>query len=209
MTGENCKENSKLSCVDCSVTACRYGKDNYPEFCLTAKLSEEDKSAVIRDYFEDELTGKMSICSVEVEGEFYGEMARVEETMEFARRIGARKLGLAYCGELEEESALYAKILRLNGFEVVSVMCKAGGVDEGGFLFGEPNGRVMCNPMLQAKLLNEAGTDFNIVLGLCVGSDTLFMKHSDAPTTIMITKDRLTCNNPAVTLYRPERRKLV
>ena len=205
-------ENDKklpLSCVDCAVTACRFGKDNYPDFCLTKALSPEDKASVIPSYFEDELISKCSVCSVEVEGEYYGEMARVEETMEFARRIGAKKIGLAFCTELAWEAELYTKILRLNGFEAVPVMCKIGQLDEGEMLGGKKNGRVMCNPIGQALYLNREKTDFNILMGLCVGSDTLFLRYAQAVTTIMINKDRLTANNPAVTLYRPERRKLV
>ena len=206
---EESKNGYPLSCVDCSVTACRFGKDNYPEFCLTKKLSEDDKEEVLPKYFSDDITSKCSVCSVEVEGEYYGQMARVEETMEFARRIGAEKIGLAYCSDMVNEAELYARILRINGFSVVSVICKYGELDEGAVLYGTPNGRVMCNPIGQAQFLNAAKTDMNILIGLCVGSDSLFIKHSDALTTIMINKDRLTCNNPAVTLYRPERRKLV
>lgn len=198
-----------LSCVDCAVTACRFGRDDYPDFCLTKRLADGEAQSLIPDYFRDEILSKCSICSVEVEGEFYGEMARVEETMEFARRIGAKKIGLAFCGELQSEAELYIKILEINGFEVVPVCCKVGGLDEGEALFGKPSGKPMCNPIGQARIMNAERTDFNILMGLCVGSDTLFIRHADAPATVMINKDRLTCNNPAVTLYRPERRKLV
>ena len=59
----------------------------------------------------------------------------------------------------------------------------------------------MCNPILQARLLEEEGTDFNIVVGLCVGHDSLFYKYSKAPTTTLIVKDRVTGNNPAAVLY--------
>ena len=76
-------------------------------------------------------------------------------------------------------------------------------------LDGEASGRTLCNSVLQARLLNDAGTEMNILMGLCAGSDALFVKYASAMTTIMINKDRITCNNPAVTLYRPERRKLV
>ena len=36
----------------------------------------------------------------------------------------------------------------------------------------------MCNPIFQAKMLNEAKTDLNVVVGLCVGHDSLFYKYS-------------------------------
>ena len=203
------KDKLPLSCVDCAVTACRYGREDYPAFCPTKNMDPEKRAAVIPEYFADEESARFSTCSIEVEGEYYGQMARVEETMEFARRVGAKKIGLAYCVEMAAEAELYTHILEINGFEVVAVDCKVGGLDEGQVLFGQANGRVMCNPLGQAKLLEEAKTDFNLLMGLCPGSDTLFIKTCRTMTSILINKDRLTCNNPAVTLYRPERRKLV
>ena len=59
----------------------------------------------------------------------------------------------------------------------------------------------MCNPIMQAKVLEQQGTDFNIVIGLCVGHDTLFLRHTHAPTTVMIVKDRVLAHNPAAALY--------
>lgn len=35
----------------------------------------------------------------------------------------------------------------------------------------------ICNPVLQAKVLNEAKTDLNVINGLCVGHDSLFIKR--------------------------------
>ena len=52
----------------------------------------------------------------------------------------------------------------------------------------------------QAKLLEE-GTEFNIVVGLCVGHDSLFIKYSKAPTTVLIVKDRILAHNPIGALY--------
>ena len=59
----------------------------------------------------------------------------------------------------------------------------------------------MCNPVLQAKLLNKAKTDLNVVVGLCVGHDSLFYKYSEALTTTAVTKDRVLGHNPVAALY--------
>jgi len=59
----------------------------------------------------------------------------------------------------------------------------------------------MCNPIAQAQILNEQLTDFNIVVGLCVGHDSLFFKHSEAPVTVLVAKDRVLGHNPAAALY--------
>ena len=67
----------------------------------------------------------------------------------------------------------------------------------------------MCNPKTQAKILNEAKTELNFIVGLCVGHDMLFTKASDAPVSSIITKDRVLANNPAGAVYsRYWRRKL-
>ena len=59
----------------------------------------------------------------------------------------------------------------------------------------------MCNPLLQAEVLNQEKTEFNVVLGLCVGHDSLFLKKSDALCTVLAAKDRVTGHNPLAALY--------
>ena len=63
-------------------------------------------------------------------------------------------------------------------------------------------GKNMCNPIMQAKLLNREKTDLNIVIGLCVGHDSLFYKYSDALCTTLVTKDRVLAHNPVGALYQ-------
>ena len=60
---------------------------------------------------------------------------------------------------------------------------------------------VMCNPVAQAMLLNEQKTQFNVVIGLCVGHDSMFYKYSEAMCTTLVTKDRVLAHNPAGALY--------
>jgi uncharacterized metal-binding protein len=66
-----------------------------------------------------------------------------------------------------------------------------------------------CNPLLQAELLNRAGTDFNVLVGLCIGHDMLFTSNSKAPVTTLIVKDRLSGHNPVVSLYTRYHRDIV
>ena len=62
----------------------------------------------------------------------------------------------------------------------------------------------MCNPIMQAEVLNETGTDLNVVMGLCVGHDSLFYKYSDALCTTLVTKDRVLGHNPVAALYQAD-----
>ena len=59
----------------------------------------------------------------------------------------------------------------------------------------------MCNPILQAMVLNDGKTDLNVLLGLCVGHDSLFFKYAEAPCTVLAVKDRLLGHNPLAAIY--------
>ena len=132
---------------------------------------------------------------------------RIVETVEFCRRMGYHHLGFAFCGGLIREARIVNEILETNGFEVTSVMCKVGCVDKS-FLGLAPEDKKrgsahesMCDNIDQALILNEAGTEFNIVMGLCVGHDSLFLEHSAARCTVLAVKDRVTGHNPLQPVY--------
>ncbi len=132
---------------------------------------------------------------------------RIIEICEFAKKMGYSKLGLAFCIGLAREARVVAEILEAHGFQVISVVCKAGrtpkeaiGIqDEEKIHRGTDES--MCNPIYQAMLLNEEKTQMNVLLGLCVGHDSLFFKHAKAPTTVLAVKDRVTGHNPLAAIY--------
>ncbi|WP_312281698.1 DUF1847 domain-containing protein [Oscillibacter sp.] len=199
----------KLSCSDCAALACRAkSEENYPKFCLTAGADPERVKEVLEIYQNDEESGEISRVSACIEGEFYGRLTRVEETIEFIKRMHYKKIGIASCVGLMGETRIFSKILKANKIDYYVVGCKVGAIDKSEI--GVPDEKKlnkgcghesMCNPILQAKTLQAEGTDFNIVIGLCVGHDTLFLKHTAAPTTVMIVKDRVLGHNPVAALY--------
>ncbi len=140
---------------------------------------------------------------------------RIVEICEFAKKMNYQRIGLAFCIGLAKEAAIVEKVFQNRDFEVVSVACKAGcvpkeriGVQKADFVvpqIGEliPGAsETMCNPIFQAEILNNEKTEFNIVLGLCVGHDSLFFKHADAYTTVLAVKDRVTGHNPLAAIYQ-------
>lgn len=191
------------TCVDCGTQNCKFKNRTYPEFCLTTHLEDSDMEWALERY-EEGRNKEIMIASAEVEYEGYCQWTRVQEIMEFARKINARKIGIANCIGLINEARIFARILRANGFEVYSVICKVAGKPKSSVgipAVCESIGAAMCNPILQARLLNNVQTDLNVVIGLCVGHDSLFYKYSDAYVTTLVTKDRVTGNNPAAALY--------
>ena len=132
---------------------------------------------------------------------------RIVEICEFAHRLGYKRLGIAFCAGLINEAGVVERILEKNGFEVVSVLCKAGrtpkeqiGLTDAQKIY-QGNFESMCNPIYQAKVLNHEKTELNILIGLCVGHDSLFFKFAEAPTTVLAVKDRVTGHNPLAAVY--------
>ena len=196
----------KRSCIDCGVTNCNLEDGRYPDFCLTTGMNEKVLHEAMSLYEEPE-NRRISQVSASVEHDGYLRWCRVEELIVFSRRMGYKKLGIATCVGLINESRKLAQILRNHGFEVYGVACKCGTqkkADVGCSPECDELGVNMCNPILQAKLLNEEGTDFNIVMGLCVGHDSMFYKYSEAPVTTIVAKDRVTGHNPVAAIYQAD-----
>lgn len=134
--------------------------------------------------------------------------SRLEEIMEFAERMGYTRLGVAYCGGVQFEASLLVPILENRGFEIVSVQCKCGSVskEELGIEDWEKvspgHFEAMCHPVAQAEILNSYRTELNIMVCLCVGHDSLFLKHSAAPCTVLAAKDRVYGHAPLMAVYQ-------
>lgn len=193
------------TCGMCNVHGCKSGEfDKLPANCPCNEKEEQEK--IKKLYYEDE-NYKIAYNSAKVEAEGYCKKTRLEEIMDFANKCGYKKLGVAFCVGLKNEAKIFCSILKHNGFEVNSVICKNGSIPKE-YLKIKDSEKVrpgtyepMCNPIGQATLLNNAHTDLNIILGLCVGHDTLFIKYSKAPVTVFAVKDRVLAHNPIAALY--------
>ncbi|MBQ4339618.1 MAG: DUF1847 domain-containing protein [Firmicutes bacterium] len=197
-------ENIKRSCIDCGNTNCSKMNSTFPPFCPTTDPENTKLIEEIKDLCLNEENQKYLVAAASVEYDYYCKLTRIEEIVEFAKRIGAAKLGIATCIGLINESRTLAKVLRHHGFEVYGIGCKVACIPK--HEVGIPEecetlGVNTCNPIMQAKLLNKEKTDLNVVMGLCVGHDSLFYKYSEAPCTTAVAKDRVLCHNPAAALY--------
>ncbi len=197
------ENKGQRSCADCGSVHCGKPKGEYPEFCLTTHLEQKELEEVLALYDEPE-NHAITLNAADIEFEFYKKYTRIQELVEFAKRMGYKDIGIATCMGLIDETRILAKILRSHGFEVYGVACKVSatpksrvGIDER----CEGVGVAMCNPILQAKLLNKHNTQLNVIMGLCVGHDCLFVKYSEAPVTTLVVKDRVLGHNPVAGLY--------
>jgi len=219
-------KNKYPRCARCPVKVCenRGGKAGdvptlakAPVFC-PMKLMPEEYAAALSEYDKPEVREFARLASVQ-EFQCYErfpdglrtKLPRIEELIQFARKCDYTRLGLAHCGGLAYEAGLLAEILENNGFEVVSVQCKSGavpkeriGVRSDEKIAGSEMWETMCNPIAQAMIINKAKVDLAIMLGLCIGHDTLFIKYCNVPLTVLAVKDRVLGHNPLAALYTSE-----
>ena len=196
------------ACAYCppSVRACRQGEaaERGPGFCPT-KVDPRAQAAA-RAWYDDPEIRRISQESARVEAEGYCKWTRVEEIVQFAKKMGYRKLGIANCISFVDHAYVLSGILESHGFEVVSVACKNDNIpkEELGLADAEKirpgEFEALCNPVAQAELLNGHGCELNIVMGLCIGHDSLFFKHAKGLTTVLVAKDRVLGHNPVAAL---------
>jgi len=205
----------RLSCDSCTLRACLTGTGTCPLGITTetrarwaAQYGEPGTCAFAREALLVHNAAALHLP----EGGVVPRNPRIEEIAQFARRMGYTHLGIAFCAALQPEAAITAAILRKRGFTIESVSCSVGGLEAetvqvcGDAKLGGADARqTMCNPIAQADLLNAAGVDLNVVVGLCVGHDALFFRHATAPTTVLLVKDRVFGHNPIAALHESER----
>lgn len=179
-------------CAACHTRACAGGKDCF---------NDADRH---RALYKDPRLARLHKAASAVEARHYCKETRIREIILFAREMGHHKLGLAFCIGLATEAQTISEILARE-FEVISVCCKSCGIDKKAIGLEQIDPRkdreTMCNPAGQATMLNDAGTELNIVCGLCVGHDAIFNMTSRAPVTTLIVKDRILAHNPVGAIY--------
>jgi len=189
-----------MNCAKCETRDCAR--------CEEAMLFSEEAALG----YQDDVTRSMAAAARQIEATYYGQACRVEELIRFAEQMGYERLGVAFCVGLTEEARCLVELLE-NHFEVSSACCKVCGLtrsDAGILPPGESGpGGTTCNPVGQALALARDDTQLNIIVGLCMGHDVLFAKHSRAPVTTLVVKDRVLAHNPVGALYcRYVRRRL-
>jgi uncharacterized metal-binding protein len=213
-------KNELPGCARCPIEPqdrlCQKEDGKSPKYCPTLK----NVKAITKSQLEltkPDILEFARQASIQ-EGEGYGNKdlgydrvkpikPRIIETIEFAHKMSFQRLGFVFCIGLRKEAKVVEKLFTSEGFEVVSVVCKLGRTPKESIAVRDDQKiRVgsfesMCNPIAQAFVLNDEQTEFNIVLGLCVGHDSLFLKYSNASCTVLAAKDRLLGHNPLAAIY--------
>jgi len=172
-----------LECASCDRYACRVGRsDATPDDCPM-----RGPFPAFEELYATDEARSLLYHSARVEAAGYCHWTRVQEVVELARRLGHQRLGVAHCPDTEREAGLAARLFRDEGLTVIV-----------------PGPATDCDPVGQALRLAEEGAELNVIAGMCVGHDALFIRHSRAPVTSLVVRDRRLAHNPVAALYTRE-----
>jgi uncharacterized metal-binding protein len=172
-----------------------------PADCPTVTHPEMTKD--VSTYLEPERLAVMKAADATPFTEDHHKRNRVEELVHFAKSRELRRIGVAFCVSMTKEAQAFGRVLHAAGLEPELVCCRVGAIEYGEL--GLPKAHperfaAICNPAAQARLLNEAGAQLVVQLGLCVGHDLILQEESKAPVTTLVVKDRALDHHPIAAL---------
>ncbi|KAB2929501.1 MAG: DUF1847 domain-containing protein [Leptonema illini] len=129
--------------------------------------------------------------------------SRVEELLDYSKKRGYKKLGVAFCVSMLKEAQALSRRIEADGMQCEIVCCRVGAIDYDriGLTKKHPDKfAAICNPVAQARLLNEKAVDLTVQMGLCIGHDIILQEESAAPVTTIVVKDRLHDHHPIADL---------
>jgi uncharacterized metal-binding protein len=193
------------ACATCAKTSCFRGDhDGMPRTCPT-----RTDAAIATDaspYLDEQHAAIMRAADKTPLSEDGGKRNRVQELANFANARGMRRVGIAFCVTLIKEAQELARQLQAAGLESELVCCRVGAIDydEIGLPKAHPDRfAAICNPIAQARLLNQRHVDLVAQVGLCIGHDLILQQECEAPVTTLVVKDRVFDHHSILALRPP------
>jgi len=190
------KNDESIDCLQCP-----------DKVCLVGKVCDKSIADIGHQLAPTGELLQMLDAAADIACEKERTLCRLSELIYFCLEMQYKRLGVAYCVDLEEPAEILVRLLR-RFFTVYPVCCRVGGFTQSNPLQsssqnekGESNNDTCCNPWGQAQILNRLGTDLNVMVGLCMGADCVFTRGSLAPATGLFIKDKSLANNPIGAIY--------
>ena len=178
-----------MDCTKCTLKGCR----------KSSPCSDRSNDYVER-YSSQENQHYTKTASSLIDNGRAGTLTRIEEIIEYSKLSGYKHIGVAYCYGLEKEAVVLRKYLEKENFKLAMVSCTVDGLKESQIDPDKINDTVSCNPLGQANVLNSAGVELTILMGLCLGHDIILQKNLTMDFSTFIVKDRVTNHNPLLGL---------
>jgi uncharacterized metal-binding protein len=169
-----------VECAHCESFVCRGGvRDASPDSCPMRGDFPE-----FAELYQENSHRTTAVNAALVEAAGYCRWTRVREIREFARLMGFERLGVAHGPDMVKEASLAADFLSEQGtFPIL------------------PPGALTSDPVGQAAFFQEEGTELNVLAGLSVGQEALFVEASGVLSTALVARDLRLRHNPVAALY--------
>lgn len=169
-----------VHCAECGVYICRGGnRKAAPDHCPMWGDFPEFGMLYAGEGVRESL-----VQSAVVEAEGYCRWTRIREVLEYSRRMGYRRLGVAHCPDMRRVAAQVADMLASTGLEPVL-----------------PPPFRECDPVAQLRFFRREGTELNVLSGMCVGHEAIFLREGDTPAVGLVARDARLRHNPAAGIY--------
>lgn len=179
---------NKTPCSTCTSLECR--KNNKDCYGI------HEKSAAV--YQDDDINKIALSASSLIDNDRAGTLTRVEEIIEYCKKMEYQKVGIAFCFGIKIIADKFKELLEQNDITALPVVCSSGAVMERTIDPQKTKDTISCNPAAQALILNKIKPDLVVSIGLCLGHDIIFNTMITVPHTVLIVKDRVLNNNPSL-----------
>jgi uncharacterized metal-binding protein len=172
-----------MNCTTCEDKVCRKqqkscDQESFLRYEIIEQYQEVSHSEIVKAAAELVDSGRA------------GTLSRMEEIIEFAKRMNYQKLGIAYCYGMEKQAKAIETLLISEWFDVSAVSCSVGGLIQSEVNSASCVHKVSCNPLGQAEQLNAEKVDLTLVVGICMGHDILLNRNLAMDFTTLVVKDR-------------------
>ena len=172
-----------MNCTTCDDKVCRKQQ-------TSCERESFVKTEIIDQYQEVSVSEIVKAAAELVDSGRAGTLSRIEEIIEFSKRMNYQKIGLAYCYGMEKYAKAIETLLVDEWFDVSAVSCSVGGLKQSDVNAASCIHKVSCNPLGQAEQLNAEKADLTLVVGICMGHDIILNRNLDMDFTTLVVKDR-------------------
>lgn len=169
-----------VECSQCKSFVCRQGRTDSP----TENCPMLGDFPAFEDLYQTPELKRNAYHAARVEAEGYCEWTRLREVAEYASKLGVERLGVAHWVDTGREATLAARY-----FEQRSLLPLL------------PPHSATQAPLEQVGFFAEQGTQLNVVVGMPVVQEALFISASETPVVVLVARDTRLFHNPAGALY--------
>ena len=193
------------ACAECGRAACCESPDtaSYPRGCPSREPFETEVLGLYREGQDAHLARNAAL----VEAGGYCRLTRIEEIMDFARRCGYTRLGLAFCIGLQDEAAVAKRVLRGQRLLGRGSRLQDGSLPKEVLGLGDddkvrPGSSRACATRSGRRGLWPRPAPSSTCCSACASATTASSSSTPwRPVTVLAAKDRVLGHNPLAAIY--------